>query len=77
MNNEQRITINWRNREVSIPLFQMQQILDSLSADFTNNECSAMLDMFVADNDSKENQLTLEAIEKQRLIDEQREFRSE
>lgn len=67
--NEQ-IEIKWRDRRIYLPLQQVQHIVNGISTDLTNSELCSMLDLFVADNDRKDNQAereTKEMIERHNL----------
>ena len=63
MTNE-RITIQWRNETVRVSLFQMQQVINGISSDYTNTELSAMLDMFVRVTKNQDEQIKTEQAER-------------
>lgn len=61
------IEIKWRDRRVYLSLQQVQQIISGISADYLNHELCSMLDMFIADNDRKDEEANRETRERQEL----------
>lgn len=61
------IEIIWRNRRVFIPLQQVQQVIDCIDSNFTNNELRSMLDLFVSDFDIEESR---KAREQEKLMND-------
>ncbi len=70
------IEIRWRDRRVYLSLQQMQQIINGISSDYTNNELCSMLDLFIADNDRKSEEADRETLSRQVEQEQQQEMRS-
>jgi len=77
MNEQVEIGFNWRDGRIYLSLQQVQQVLNGISADYTNNELCSMLNMFVIDNNRKAEQADEEVKRRQVEHEQQQEYKSE
>ena len=74
MTTNEYIEIKRGNGRARLSLQQVQHILDCISADYSNSELCAVLDLFVADNDRKEREEETRRIEeglKQQMFEDE------
>lgn len=75
--NNERIEITWGNRTLYIPLLKVQQVLDGINSDYTNNELRAMLNLLIVDADRETLRTTEEGLIRQLQHDLTQEYKSE